>query len=225
MKNHEIPRTAGPSQVSGSRQQEPNPSRRILVVDGDTDLRLMYAFVLARPGYDVDVAEDGAVGWQALRAHHYHLLITEHEMPILTGIELIKLLRAARMDLPVVMAAGRMPSYELARNPGLQLAATLLKPFATDELLDTVKRALREKNHPLEHDRMLPDRHSRQVIACSQDDPDLETSARPAINFTNPEPAWVQEDSSRAHPPGDRTLMPPAERNRRDGGNTPRLTP
>ena len=47
------------------------------------------------------------------------------------------------MALPVVMAAGRLPTDELARNPSLQLAATLVKPFTIDTLLDTVKNILR----------------------------------------------------------------------------------
>jgi hypothetical protein len=52
-------------------------------------------------------------------------------------------MRAARMALPVVMAAGRLPARELARNPSLQLAATLAKPFVVDALLDTVQQVLR----------------------------------------------------------------------------------
>jgi len=47
------------------------------------------------------------------------------------------------MALPVVMAAGRLPIEELARNPSLQLAATLAKPFPVAALLDTVKNVLR----------------------------------------------------------------------------------
>jgi DNA-binding response OmpR family regulator len=119
-----------------------NSPYRILVVDEDSDLRLLYADVLAPPGYYVDAAEDGAAGWKALQVKNYNLLITEHSLPGLTGVELVKKLRAARMAVPVVLAAVRLPTYELARNPSLQLAATLLKPFAVDTLLDTVKKVL-----------------------------------------------------------------------------------
>jgi DNA-binding response OmpR family regulator len=99
--------------------------------------------VQSRLGYLVELAEDGAAGWEALQANRYHLLITEHEMPNLTGVELVKKLRAARMALPVVMAARKLPIEELARYPSLQLAATLVKPFLADALLDTVKNVLR----------------------------------------------------------------------------------
>ena len=77
-------------------------------------------------------------------------MITEHEMPNLTGVELLKMLRAARMAVPVVMAAGRLPTHELARNPSLQLAAMLSKPFAIEALLDTVKNLLHATDSPRE---------------------------------------------------------------------------
>ena len=123
---------------------------RVLVVDEDRDLRRLYAETLAGPGCDVDVVEDGATGWEALQAKPYNLLITEHDLPKLTGVELVRKLRAAHMDLPVVMAAGRMPTDELAQNPSLQLAATLAKPFAVDALLDTVRTILRATESPVE---------------------------------------------------------------------------
>ena len=126
------------------------------MVDDDSDLRLLYGFVLTRPGYLVEVAEDGAAGWEALQANRYNLLITEHEMPNLTGVELIKKLRAARMALPVVMAARRLPIEELAENPSLQLAATLTKPFLADALLDTVEDVLRVTDSAHEQIKPLP---------------------------------------------------------------------
>ena len=132
------------------------PPRHILVVDEDRDLCRLYADALTRPGYCVDAAEDGAAGWAALQASRYHLLITENDLPNLTGVELVRKLRAARMALPVVMAAERLPAEELVRNPSLQLAATLLKPFTVDALLDTVTNVLRATENPREQTEPLP---------------------------------------------------------------------
>jgi DNA-binding response OmpR family regulator len=131
-------------------RSQTNSPPRILAVDEDSDLRRLYADALAGSDYHVDVAEDGVAGWAALQANNYNLLITEHDLPKLTGIELVRKLRAARMAVPVVMAAGRLPTYELARHPSLQLAAMLVKPFAVDALLDTVKNVLRATESPRE---------------------------------------------------------------------------
>ena len=127
-----------------------NRFHRILVVDKDSDLRMLYTEALAQPGYAVDVAEDGAAGWEALQSNPYDLLIVENDVPRLSGVELVRKLRSARMLLPVVMATERLPVHELAANPSLRLAATLAKPFAMDALLDTVKHALRATIRPRE---------------------------------------------------------------------------
>jgi DNA-binding NtrC family response regulator len=116
---------------------------RILVVDQNSDLRLLYTDALASPRCRVDVAEDGATAWEALQSRRYHLLLTENEPPNLTGDELIAKLRSARMVLPVVLASGGRPMHKVGQNPSFQFAATLLKPFDLDALLYTVKNVLR----------------------------------------------------------------------------------
>jgi DNA-binding response OmpR family regulator len=123
-------------------QGQTNPPNRILFVDDNIAVREASAKVLIRSGYQVDAAEDGEAGWKALHATSYDLLITDHNMPKLSGVELVKKLRSAQMKLPVVLASGVLPKEELDQNPWLQLAATLLKPFTIAELLETVRAAL-----------------------------------------------------------------------------------
>jgi DNA-binding response OmpR family regulator len=150
-------RTSQPGEpASAHAGSQASASHRILVVDDDSQTRRLYGLVLSRAGYAVDVVEDGAAGWQALQANRYSLLITEHEMPRLTGIELIQKLRAARTALPVVMAARRLPLEEMAQDPSLLLAATLAKPFRADALLDTVENVLRVTDSAPEQIQPLP---------------------------------------------------------------------
>ncbi len=115
---------------------------RILAVDNDRDLRLLYADALARADYDVDAVEDGAAAWKALHVNNYSLLIIEHNLPRLTGVELVMKLRSARMALPVILATGQLPTETLVQNPLLQLAALLPKPFYISQLLETVRAVL-----------------------------------------------------------------------------------
>jgi DNA-binding response OmpR family regulator len=126
------------------------PRHRILVVDDDSDIRLLYTNALSRPSCHVDAAADGATGWEALQANHYNLLITEYSLPGLTGVDLVRKLRAARMDLPVVMAAVRLPTRDLVLDPALQLTAVLPKPFYISQLLETVRVLLRATDSPRE---------------------------------------------------------------------------
>jgi len=121
-----------------------NPPRaRILLVEDDPVLRTSVKQVLVEAGYDVNTAEDGAQGWSALNEMGYHLLITDHEMPRLTGVELITLARRAGMRLPILMISGSLNSMHELASAGTDLAAFLAKPFAFDMLVETVQQVLR----------------------------------------------------------------------------------
>ena len=119
-------------------------AHRVLIVDDDMVLCRLNAERLLRRGYQVDTAEDGDAGWEALQSKHYDLLVTDHNMPKVSGVELIKKLRASALDLPVILISGALPTEELNRCPWLQLAAILSKPFTGGELLGTVEKVLDE---------------------------------------------------------------------------------
>ena len=121
-----------------------NPPDHILVVEDDIFFRRLNTEVLLRSGYEVDAATDGAAAWRALNADSYDLLITDNSMPKVSGVELLKKLRGARMALPVIMATGTLPEEEFTRYPWLQPAGTLLKPYTGEEILRMVKKVLRE---------------------------------------------------------------------------------
>jgi len=122
---------------------ETNPSQRILLVAVDDDNRRLDTEVLSRHGYQVDVVEDGVPAWAALTAKSYELLITEQDLPRMSGVELLKKLHGTHMAMPVIMNTASLPSGELARYPWIRPAATLLKPYTAVELLGTVQAVLR----------------------------------------------------------------------------------
>jgi DNA-binding response OmpR family regulator len=143
----EIPQAFG--QAKASLSLRTNPLRRILVVEDEPDIRRLNAEVLKSSGYQVHTAEDGQAGWKALHAvRHapdcYDLLITDHQMPGMTGLALVKNMRAARMALPVIVASGTLATEDLfIRCPWLHPAAMLVKPYSIEQLLGTVEKMLR----------------------------------------------------------------------------------
>jgi DNA-binding response OmpR family regulator len=118
------------------------PAHRILLLDDDDDLREIYVEALFQEGYLVDAAADGQAGWEALQARKYDLLITDHEMPRLSGLELVKKVCSSRMPLAVIIASGSLSPGELKRHPSIQIAAALPKPFSPEDLLKTVQQVL-----------------------------------------------------------------------------------
>jgi DNA-binding response OmpR family regulator len=120
-----------------------SPPPRILVVDDEACMRGLNAEILVKAGYHVDAAEDGAAAWDILQTKGYDLLITDNSMPMVSGVELIAKVRAARMALPVIMATGTVPEHEFSRHPQIQPNAILLKPYTAVEFLKTVSGILR----------------------------------------------------------------------------------
>ncbi len=121
---------------------------RILLVDDDRVTRRLNAAMLVCSGFRVDEVENGAQGWDLLQIGKYDLLITDNSMPLVTGVEMINLLRSRNMCLPVIMASGAIPTEELVRHPRLRISAILVRPYTLLELLQTVKEVLRLDGPP-----------------------------------------------------------------------------
>ena len=117
-------------------------SFRILVVEDEPVIRNLTATALRRAGHHVEVAVDGEEAWENVQGHAYDLIVTDHNMPKLSGVGLLQNLRAAGMAVPVIMVSGCYPEQELSRYPWLQPEATLLKPFSFDDLYRTVGAVL-----------------------------------------------------------------------------------
>jgi DNA-binding NtrC family response regulator len=116
--------------------------QRILVVEDEGDLRQAMAELLSQAGYQVNVAENGAVAWSALRQKKYHLLFTDQFMPKMSGVRLLQKIHDARLTLPVIMATEFLPTWEFALHTWLQPVNMLLKPYSYDNLLDMVNNIL-----------------------------------------------------------------------------------
>jgi DNA-binding response OmpR family regulator len=117
---------------------------RVLVVEDEPDIRRLNAEVLESSGYQVETADNGASGWSALKARRYDVLITDNNMPRVTGLELIKKVRSEEMPLSVILASGTVPTEELKQSPWMKLDAVLIKPYTTEAILDAVKKVLRK---------------------------------------------------------------------------------
>jgi DNA-binding response OmpR family regulator len=136
-------KTRGARAATASIPAPTHRPQRILVVDDDPYLCQFSAEVLIQHGYEVNATEDSATGWKALQIHTYDLLITDLDMPGLSGLKLVKKLRAARLALPVILASGIMTPRELSRSSWLHLSGALLKPVSPEQLLQTVQAVLR----------------------------------------------------------------------------------
>ena len=118
------------------------PLRRILIADDDSLILYRNAEVLIRHGFEVDVAENGAEAWEAIQLDQYDLLITDNNMPELSGLQLVKKVYDAGIPLPVIMASGTVQTDDLDRHSWFNIEAVLHKPYTAEMLVETVKNVL-----------------------------------------------------------------------------------
>jgi two-component system, chemotaxis family, chemotaxis protein CheY len=121
-------------------------SKRILMTDDSSTLRMMMKEPLVAAGYIVDEAEDGLQGLEMLQQATYDLLITDLNMPRMNGLELIINMREKLSEykfLPVLMLTTEMgvTLKETAKNYGV--TAWMTKPFSPEKLLTIVQKVLR----------------------------------------------------------------------------------
>lgn len=116
---------------------------RILVIEDDLRLQKQIADQLQAAGYAVDVCADGVEGDYMAREYPVDLAIVDLGLPEMSGLEVIRALRAAQKDYPVLILTARSEWQE--KVEGLEAGADdyLTKPFHMQELLARLQALLR----------------------------------------------------------------------------------
>jgi len=130
----------GSNEPAGSGM--PAGKLRVLCAEDSSDLRECLHEVLNRAGYEVTAVENGEQAWDEVQSSGYDLLVTDHEMPQLTGAELALRIRTQGMSLPIIVITGSGSFYTPARCRFLDISAVLEKPFALSDLSEAVGRTL-----------------------------------------------------------------------------------
>jgi CheY-like chemotaxis protein len=131
-----------PKTFAGAGSSEKPALFSILYAEDNLELRHVYTRILKAAGYLVTSVNDGAKAWELLDAGQFDLLVTDNEMPCMTGLELAAKVRLSGMSIPIIVASGLAaalagPSYEW-----LLFSSRLQKPFSGKDLLDAVSQAL-----------------------------------------------------------------------------------
>lgn len=106
---------------------------RVLLVEDEVALRQLAVKVLSNHGYRVTCAENGEQAWEALQGEEFDLLVTDIQMPKMTGNELVKKVLNTRPDLPVLMMSGYNPEGQVPEE-----VLFLSKPFTPQQLVEKV---------------------------------------------------------------------------------------
>jgi len=116
---------------------------RVLVVEDDASVLQLFVRSLKEAGFRVEGADDGGAAKRLFGATRYDVVVSDINLPGLTGIELLRDLRRVDLDVPVVLVTGE-PNLSTAMS-AVEYGAFryLAKPVDCEALVDVVREASR----------------------------------------------------------------------------------
>jgi CheY-like chemotaxis protein len=122
--------------------------KKILVVDDEVHIVQVVAIKLRNNGFEVITAENGAEGLDLAIQERPDLIVSDYQMPVMSGLEMIENLRAKpeTRDIPVVMLTARGFAIEDEKKQELRVTACLSKPFSPRELLQSIESVLHQNS-------------------------------------------------------------------------------
>jgi len=131
-------------QSDAVNQQEKNQRKKILIADDEAHILHVVTMKLSNAGYEVITAMDGEEALELCRSKKPDLLITDYQMPYLTGLELCKRLRQDERTarIPVLMLTARGFDIESHEMSEAGINDVISKPFSPREILRKVENLL-----------------------------------------------------------------------------------
>jgi len=115
----------------------------VLVADDDPPITHVVAMKLRRAGMDVLVAMDGQEAYEQAIAHRPDLIITDLQMPGMSGLELCaRLVAELGSGIPVILLTAKGFELDSEATGHLPIRRIMTKPFSPRELLAQVQEAL-----------------------------------------------------------------------------------
>lgn len=119
-------------------------AKRLLLIDDDEDLRMLFELAMKKEGYDVACAEDGVKGLAKVAVYNPHLIVLDLMMPLLDGFGVLRGLQSQGFSsIPVIVITG----YSEKANESLvssepNVVAFMQKPIKYEELVARIRALL-----------------------------------------------------------------------------------
>ena len=113
----------------------------ILLVDDETSIREITQAILLRKGFAVESASDGQKALNLFNAHpnKYNLIVTDLSMPIMSGIELCRAIRASGSDIPIMLSTGQLDIEDQQEYANIGITKSIQKPWTAEELIASIQ--------------------------------------------------------------------------------------
>ena len=131
-------------------------SERVLVIDDNKEIRDFLAeYILEPMGFEVLAAVDGLMGLEMALIERPDLMITDQQMPNMTGLQVLQKLHERNVDIPAILMTGRGSEETAVAAFRLGIRDYIIKPIDAEELTASIENALRESRLQRERDQLV----------------------------------------------------------------------
>jgi len=122
---------------------------KLLLIEDDVNLGYIIKNIMEDliGGYEVDIALNGKKGLEHLKSFAPDVIVSDIEMPVMNGFEMVKKIRQANLDLPVIFATCKINSKDVTFGYEVGADNYIKKPFTPEELDAHVKTLINLKNN------------------------------------------------------------------------------
>lgn len=124
---------------------------RILVVDDEESIREFLEIMLKKEGYEVTSAEDGQAALDLMKKKSFDMVISDMQMPNVTGMELLKKVKEQSPDMVFMMITAFATTETAVEAMKIGAFDYITKPFKIDEVRINIANALRSKSLEFEN--------------------------------------------------------------------------
>lgn len=124
-----------------------NPNMKILIVDDFSTMRRIIKNILRQLGFtNVQEADDGATAWPKIQAEDFDLIVTDWNMPKMSGLELLKAIRSDEnlKDLPVLMVTAEALKENIIEAVKAGVSNYIVKPFTAETMQEKLQKIFDE---------------------------------------------------------------------------------
>jgi DNA-binding NtrC family response regulator len=154
---------------------------KILVIDDESNLRLVVQKEMSRLGHEVETASDGEAAWSLLEERDYDVLLCDINMPRLDGIGLLRRLKEKRQNPPeVIMLTGHATVETAIEAMKLGAYDYLTKPYRITELAVLVTQAAEKQKLKIDNQRLRAqlERHNAEMPEIVAESPQMKEILR-----------------------------------------------
>jgi len=131
-------------------------AERVLVIDDSQEIRdFLTEYILEPKGFQVLTASNGLMGLEMAVSERPDLMITDQQMPQLTGLEVLQKLKEMNIDVPAILMTGQGSEATAVKAFRLGIRDYIIKPLNPTELSASIESALRETRLSRERDRLV----------------------------------------------------------------------